>query len=189
MRIRPTLPLKPQGGTLSASDLDSGMKLPLYSCPFDKCCFHTNDRGAFLHHISGGVKDSTHSLEISKICKDDMPWMTATDYVYGAIGVAERERWPLVGLSTTRRCLNLLALRYNDTTTKCLACFICGQLRTTCGGYPQVDLQSKERCDTPSNEPIGYWKEAALQDLEKQFPGTLLNNCGFDLWEKKICES
>ena len=28
MRIRPTLPLKPQGGTLSASDLESGMKLP-----------------------------------------------------------------------------------------------------------------------------------------------------------------
>ena len=57
--------------------------------------------------------------------------MTATDYVYGAIGVAERERWPLVGLSTTRICLNLLALRYNDTTTKCLACFICRQLRTS----------------------------------------------------------
>ena len=146
------------------------MQLPLYSCPFDQCFFHTNDRDSFLHHISGGVKDSTHSIEITKICKDDMPWMTATDYVYGAIGVAERERWPLVGLSTTRRCLNLLALRYNDTTTECLACFICGQLRATCGGYPQVDLQSKESCDTPSNEPIGYWKEAALQDLEKRFP-------------------
>ena len=54
MRIRPTLPLKTGGGTLSASDLASGMKLPLYSCPFDKCCYHTNDRDAFLHHISGG---------------------------------------------------------------------------------------------------------------------------------------
>jgi hypothetical protein len=115
--------------------------------------------------------------------------MTTTDYVYGSIGVAERERWPMLGLSTTSRCLNLLALRYNDQTTRCLVCFICGQLRTTCGGYPPVDLKSSGSCDVLSSQPIGYWKEAAFQKLEKQFPGTLLNNCGFDLWQKKICRS
>eukprot|EP00959_Pyramimonas_sp_CCMP1952_P039768 831858-Pyramimonas_sp.AAC.1 len=66
--------------------------------------------------------------------------MTNLDYVYGAMAVAERGRWPMLGLSTTRRSLNLLALRRNDETTRCLACLICGQLRTTCAGCPPVDL-------------------------------------------------
>eukprot|EP00959_Pyramimonas_sp_CCMP1952_P153200 3204679-Pyramimonas_sp.AAC.1 len=34
------------------------------------------------------------------------------------------------------------------------------------------------------NVEIIYWKEAAFQAVEKHFPGTLLNHCGFDLWQK-----
>ena len=36
MRERPTLPLCADGAALTTSDLDSGVKLPLYSCPFKK---------------------------------------------------------------------------------------------------------------------------------------------------------
>ena len=152
MRQRPTLPLKADGSSLTATDLESGMKLPLYSCPFQDtnngpCNFHTDDRELFLHHIAGGVKDETHAAEIAQICGQDITWMTNLDYIYKAMAIAERERWPLLGLSTTRRALNLLAHRYNDDTIQCLACFICGQLRTTCSGYSPVLLQSD--CSTP----------------------------------------
>eukprot|EP00959_Pyramimonas_sp_CCMP1952_P030544 640239-Pyramimonas_sp.AAC.1 len=101
------------------------------------------------------------------------------------MAVAERERWPMLGLSTTRRALNLLALRYNDETTRCLACFICGQLRATCAGYPPVDLESSSIPFACGNVEVRYWKETAFQDVERKFPGTLLNNCGFDLWQKR----
>ena len=104
------------------------------------------------------------------------------------MAVAERERWPLLGLSTTRRSLNLLAQRYSDETTECLACFICGQLHTTCSGYPTVDLQSSSSVPAPANVEIRYWKESDFQEVERQFPGTLLNNCGFDLWQKRYVD-
>ena len=94
----------------------------------------------------------------------------------------------MLGLSTTRRSLNLLALRYNDQTTECMVCFICGQIRTTCAGYPPVDLGSSSSSPAPANVEIRYWKEAAFQDVEKEFPGTLLNNCGFDLWQKRYVD-
>ena len=67
--------------------------------------------------------------------------MTHLDCIYGAVALVARELWPLLGLSTTRRALNLLCLRYNDASTKFLSCFVCGQLRTTFEGYPEVDAQ------------------------------------------------
>ena len=65
LRNRPTLPLKADGNTMSVEDLNVGVKLPLYSCPFlgvdgKPCHFHTNDRHLFLHHVAGGVLDTTH---------------------------------------------------------------------------------------------------------------------------------
>ena len=86
------------------------------------------------------MSDATHHEEISEICGGDYAWMTRLDYMYVAVAVAERERWPRLGLSTTRRSLSLLCSRYNDEKIQRLACFICGQLRTTCEGYPAVDL-------------------------------------------------
>ena len=150
MRLRPTLPLRADGEPLSVEDLNSGVKLPLYSCPFvgqdgTSCQFQTRDRALFLHHIAGGVRDRTHADQIVQVCETgetDVPWMTRLDYVQGAIAVAERERWPRLGLSTTRRALNVLALRYNDDKIQCLACFICAQLRTTCAGYPAQVVRS-----------------------------------------------
>jgi hypothetical protein len=76
------------------------------------------------------------------VLPSDIAWVTNLDYVSQAAAIAERERWPRLGLSTTRRALKSLCCRFNDEKVQCLACFICGNLRTTCEGFPQVDLDS-----------------------------------------------
>ena len=125
---------------MSYADVSSGTKLPIYSCPYQNCSFHCDDRCRFLHHVAGGVSDSTHRQMLDGLLKVDLPWMNRLDYVYGAVAVAERERWPRIGLSTTRRALNVLCRRYNDDRIHCLACFVRDQLRTTCCGYVAIDL-------------------------------------------------
>ena len=146
MRQRPTLPCKADGEAISVEEVGGGVRLPLYSCPFkhedgSPCNYFTHKRTHFLRHIAAGASDSTHETMLRKICRSDHPWLTNLDYVYAAAAIAERERWPQLGLSTTRRSLNLLCERFNDNRTKCLACFFCGQLRATCEGYPYVDLK------------------------------------------------
>ena len=118
---------------------------------------HASDRTAFLHRVARGAVNRARAREMRGICRDDISWMTSLDYVHGAMSVAERERWPMLGLSTTRRYLNLLALRHNDGTKQCLACFIrCGQLRATCAGHPRVDLEVNTRSAAPANVEIRY---------------------------------
>ena len=104
------------------------------------------------------------------------------DYVGGAMACAERERWPKLGLSTTRRALNQLGLRYNDSKMKCLSCFICCQLRTTCEGYASVNLDSQNLNESSSNAEIRYRSSVSFCKMEEKHPGTLLNNCSYDLW-------
>ena len=116
MRQRPCIPVKSNGAEMSSADLRTGVQLPLYACPFKQCVFISNDRAKFLHHVAGGVSDSIHKELIEDVCKTDYTWITRLDYVYGAVAIAERERWPLLGLSTTRRALNTLCMRYNDET-------------------------------------------------------------------------
>ena len=61
LRKRPCVPLDSTGSAaLSADELASGIRLPLFSCPFQGCTFHTDDRALFLHHVAGGVSDETH---------------------------------------------------------------------------------------------------------------------------------
>ena len=95
LRDRPTLPLKSNNEPMSVEDLATGVQLPLYTCPFKACNFHTENRTFFLHHVAGGLSDDTHRSMIEDICGTDVPWMTRLDYVNGAVSVAERERWPL----------------------------------------------------------------------------------------------
>ena len=52
-------------------------------------------------------------------------------------------------------------------------------------GYPPVVLESSSSSPVPANVEIRYWKEAAFQAVETQLPGTLLNNCGFDLSQNR----
>ena len=104
------------------------------------------------------------------------------DYIGGAMAHAERERWPRLGLSTTRRALTQLGLRYNDSNMQCLSCFICGQLRTTCEGYASVNLDSQNLTESSSNAEIRYRSVQSFCNVENKHPGTLLNNCSYDLW-------
>ena len=55
MRERPCLPCLQPGKELSADELALGVRLPQYSCPFAVCCFSSDDRVLFLHHVAGGV--------------------------------------------------------------------------------------------------------------------------------------
>ena len=124
MRRRPCLPEKPHNGEMSAEEVESGLQFPLFSCPYRNCCEQFNNRVTFLHHVAGSKSDSKHLEEVQYECKDDMPHMTRLDYVYGAAAIAERERWPRIGLSVTRRALSTLGVRYNDEKVQCLACFV-----------------------------------------------------------------
>ena len=81
LRDRPTLPLKSNNEPMSVEDLATGVQLPLYTCPFKACDFHTENRTFFLHHVAGGLSDDTHRTMIEDICGTDVPWMTRLDYV------------------------------------------------------------------------------------------------------------
>ena len=130
--------------------------------------------------------DRTHKEELGDICMDDIDWMDNFTYVSEAIAVAERERWPLLGLSVTRRSLNILAKRYNDEQIQCLTCFICAQQRTTCAGYPVVDLTNDQANQSlPCHAEIRYYTQADFSAVETDFPGTLLNNCSYELWKRR----
>ena len=185
LRARPTLPLKADGSNMSVEDVATGVRLPLYSCPFFGCNAHFSDRARFLHHVAGGVSDTTHREALAQICCDDYSFLTPLDYVSRAVGEAERERWPLIGLSTTRRALNHLCRRYNDDRIKCLSCFICCQLRTTCEGYAYVDLNADADSVGYSQKEIALKSLGDLQGIEVSYPGTLLNNCSYDLWRRR----
>ena len=102
---------------------------------------------------------------LEAICKSDLTFMTILDYVYGALAVAERERWPRLGISTTRRALSQVCLRYNDERIECIACFVCAQLRTTREGYPAIDLTSKSKNTMSIQREIGYETIQTLGDL------------------------
>ena len=95
MRLRPCVPNNVGGEAMSYADVSTGIQLPWYSCPYKDCSHHSNERAAFLHHVASGVSDRSHSDLFVAIECDGIPWMTRLDYVYGAIQIAERERWPL----------------------------------------------------------------------------------------------
>ena len=118
----------------------------------------------------------------------DTPWMTRLDYVYGVAAIAERERWPRIGLSTTRRALNVLCRRYNDENIECQACFVCAQLRTTCRGYPRINLDRPVEDTKCCNMEIDWRGVGAFNQLELDCPGTLLNNCSYELWHRRYVE-
>ena len=90
-----------------------------------------------------------------------------------------------MGLSVTRRSLNLLCKRFNDEIVKCLTCFVCAQLRTTCESYPTVNLECQEETSGKRTREIEFISTAWLENLEASHPGTLFDNCSFELWHKR----
>ena len=133
-------------------DVASGMSLLLYSCPYNRCGFNTADRCLFLHHVVASAPDTTHKAIFDVLLSEGLNSVSRLHHVYGAAAVAERGRWPQLGLSTTRRDFNTVCSRCSNAGIKCVACFVCAQLRTTVSGYPRIDLtqavQCEKRCDT-----------------------------------------
>ena len=149
LRDRPCLPPDPRNGAKSMDDVDNGVYLPQYSCPFKNCYYHTEDREEYLHHIAGGVSDETHKDEILDICKPMTPGRTALCYISEAIAVAERDNFPKVGLAVTRRVLRGLCQRYCDSRIYAATCFICAQIHTSIEGYQGIDLEKPLGTDNP----------------------------------------
>jgi hypothetical protein len=104
--------------------------------------------------------------------------MSRLDYVYGAVAVKERERWPDAGFAVARRSLRHVAARYNDQSIRCIACFVCGSQEITVD-----DFDGNE-----DKKPIQHVGKAFFEKAENSCPGTLLNNCSYDLWKARYVD-
>jgi hypothetical protein len=78
-----------------------------------------------------GKRQEGHRHDIDTICGTNFSWMSRLGYVYGAVAVKERERWPDAGFAIARRSLRHVAARYNDQTIQCIVCFVCGSQEIT----------------------------------------------------------
>ena len=109
-----------------------------------------------------------HLPELREICGEKLR-CTYLDVVFEACAIAERERWPQLGLSVTRRSLHMVCNRFNDDNIKCLCCFICAQLRTTCSGFHKTDLSEKETDACSNHQEIRYVSVADLEEIGDRF--------------------
>ena len=138
LRDRPTLPPDLDDPRMSLRDVSVAIRLPCFSCPFKDCLFCTDDRADFMLHVGGMQDGSPHWADIQRVC-GTAPHMRAIDWVGGAIACVERANFPRVGPATTRRALRRLTQVYSEDSIRALACFCCGQLRTTWAGPPDID--------------------------------------------------
>ena len=90
-------------------------------------------------------------------------------------------------MAATRRALRALTMVFNDEKVKALVCFVCGQIHTTVGSSVPEDC--KDESSSGSHGAIRYFGLAFLRWLESTCPGTLLNNCSYELWQKRYQES
>ena len=193
LRAEPTLPAHFQAPARSWTDVDSGMRLPLYHCAFKECTWYGDDRGAFRDHIEGEHGATIRAQILGSARAEISSWSEIArrthvcewDCYSEAIASIERSKVPRLGLSVTRRSLRALALCHNDATTKCLVCFCCNQLKTFVGGEAWVP-KSKFKSDDGGD--ISYYKAADLVALEKRRPNTLLNNCSYDVWYQRYVD-
>ena len=77
-----------------------------------------------------------------------------------------------------RRSLRHLTQRYNDKEIKCIVCFVCGG--------PQVTVRDIE--DLEWKQPISFKPRTFFSDVERNCPGSLLNNCSYDLWKGRYVD-
>ena len=182
MRARPTLPASTSDCEQSFDDVESAIRLPLFSCPFRSCTYATDERAAFLSHLASASETSTsHYNLVSKICSRFFSIASPLHFVYNAISTIERQQIPLIGMATTRRALRQLTKVYNDESTKALVCFVCGEIHCTMRGPEPFEAESPGHAITA----ISYRNLAWFRYVESTFPGSLLNNCSYELWEKR----
>ena len=92
---------------------------------------------------------------------------------------------PDIGVATDRRTFRHVQEHAGDDRIHSLVCFVCAQIRTTCSGYPRIDLSKPPDAEGAQNREIDAWGPGALRRLEENAPGTLLNNCSYDLWRAR----
>lgn len=113
--------------------------------------------------------------------------MQRLDYICGAISTKERSTWPKLGLAVTRRVLRTLVKRYNDTRTKCLVCFVCGEQRTTLTGFEHPNFEDEINHFSGRRE-IEFFDTQYFNNVELRQPGSLLNNCSYALWYERYVQ-
>ena len=180
LRERPTLPANSWDPNVSFKDVDQAVRLPLFSCPFKGCIFNTDQRLEFLRHV--GHQTGPHYKTITDKCKKFFEIGKPLDFVYQAMALKERDQIPCIGMATTRRALRTLTTVFNDKTIKSLSCFVCARIFTTLSG-PSGIVHDKDDIVRPRTD-IEFVTKEWLQETERQNPGTLLNNCSFELWHK-----
>jgi hypothetical protein len=183
MRTRPTLPASWEESNTSFVDVDTPIRLPLYSCPFQDCIFHTDDRDSFLKHIGGRGADSPHFATIQEHCGKHFAIAEPLDFVHNAISIIERINFPRIGMATTRRALRTLTNRYNDSSVQSIICFVCGQIHSSATGPEPFSANTETSLRSVAD--IKYQDRKWWQRLEINQPGTLLNNCSYELWQKR----
>ena len=151
--------------------MEIAIRLPLFSCPFRGCVYATDDRSSFLDHLVSNY----HYALVSKLCSRFFAIAPPLDFVHNAISIIERGQIPCIGMATTRRALRRLTQVYNDKEVKALVCFLCGEIHTTIHGPEPL----KEELS------IEYINRDWFRSVEARHPGSLLNNCSYELWEKR----
>ena len=179
LRGRPTLPASTENSAVSFADVDIAMRLPLFSCPFRGCAYGTDERAAFLRHLASPTEVDGHYALVKDLCGQHFSKASPLDFVYNAMSVIERRQIPCIGMATTRRALRHLTTVYNDEAIKALVCFVCGEIHCTMRG-PEPFEEESTQCAQSSIEYMGRdWFRA----IEARHPGSLLNNCSYELWE------
>ena len=60
LRTRPTLPGRSDDCNMSFTNVETALRLPLFSCPFRGCRFSTDIRAGFLLHVASSTVGDGH---------------------------------------------------------------------------------------------------------------------------------
>ena len=134
LRTRPTLPASTEDSEISFADVETAIRLPLFSCPVRGCAFANDKRAAFLRHIAAPAEADGHFALVKNLCGHHFPIASPLDFVNIAMSIIERRQIPCIGMATTRRALRHLTTVYNDEAIKALVCFVCGEIHRTMRG-------------------------------------------------------
>ena len=157
LRSRPTLPASWEDTSKSFTQVEAAVRLPLYSCPFKRCVFATNNGDEFLQHLASEAPTSPPFHKLKAICEQHRHVARPLDFIYLALATIEREQVPLIGMATTRRALRELTTRYNDTEVQALTCFVCGCIHTTTNG-PEHPFHKKQDGSPARRRAIHFYR-------------------------------
>ena len=83
--------------------------------------------------------------------------------------------------------MHTVSQSFNDRSTKCLVCFVCGEQRATLSGFecPNFEMESAAPKVRRAIEEVGpgYFKL-----LEQEKLGSLFNKCTYALWYERYVQ-